>query len=98
MKLTDRRIDSSSSTRWTVRLPSAILVSRGVVQGEMKSDPAEVRRLRPDPAAVTGDDGVADRKADAHPVRLGAQEGLEESVGHFRRKARAAILDADPDL
>src|SRR5436305_14641811 len=98
MKLTDLRTDSSSSTRWTVRLPSAILVSRGVVQREVKGGAAEARLFRPDPAAMAGDDRMADRKADAHAVGLGAEEGLEQPIGHFGREPRPAILDLDPDL
>ena len=61
----------------------------------MKRGSAEARRLGPDPAAVTGDDGLADRKADAHPLRLGAEKGLEQPLDDVRRQARAAVLDAD---
>src|ERR1044072_5871634 len=99
MKLTDRRTDSSSSTRWTVRPPSAIVLSRSIAQGEMKRRAAEqAGRLRPDPAAMAGDDRMADGKANAHSVRLGAEEGLEQPIGHLRRQARAAVLDGDLHL
>src|SRR5512140_1740096 len=98
MKLTDRRIDSSSSTRCTLRAVSAIFVSRSVAQGEVKGGAAEARRLRPDPAAMAGHDRVADGQAHAHAVGLGAEEGLEQPLGHLGGQARAAILDAELDL
>src|SRR5687768_14784812 len=97
MKLAERRIASSSSTRCTLRSVSAILVPRSVGQREMKGGPAELRRLGPDPSIMAVNDGVTDREAKPHPLRLGAHERLEQMLGDLRRQAGAAVLDGDPD-
>ncbi len=48
-----------------------------------------------DGAALGLDDPPADRQADAHAIRLGADEGLEEPVQHVAREAHAGILHLD---
>ena len=47
---------------------------------------------------MSGDDRMADGEAHAHSIGLGAEEGLEQALGHFGREAGTAILDAEPNL
>src|SRR5262245_26263448 len=98
MKLAERRIASSSSTRCTLRLPSAIMILRPVGQGEVEGRPAQLRRLRPDAPPMARDDGMTDGEAEAHPRRFGADEGLEQILAYLVGQAGAAILDDDGDL
>src|SRR5579859_5226932 len=51
----------------------------------------------PDPAALRFDDGAADRQANAHAVRLGGDERLEQTVGDPLRKPTAGVSDPNLD-
>ena len=62
-----------------------------------KAVPPLSRRLEPDAAAMRFDDRPADRQADAHAVRLGRDERLEQLRRDRRRDAGAGILDDDLD-
>ena len=63
----------------------------------MEDRPGVLAGLAPDAAAMSFDNGSADRQANAHPVRFGAYERLEELRRDRLADAAAAILDADRD-
>src|SRR5687768_3926553 len=96
MKLAERRIASSSSTRCTTWFLSGMAVR--LDYREVKRGAAKGRRLGPDPAAVAEDDGVADRQAQPHTGGLGADERLEQMLGDFPGDAGAAVLDRHADM
>src|SRR3546814_5697975 len=67
------------------------------LQREMKLGAAVVARLHPDAAAVRFDDRAADRQAQPHAPRLGADEGGEQSSGTVGGHAGTGIGDDHPD-
>src|SRR3546814_6172468 len=78
MKPADLRMDSSSSTKWTIRLGVMLILRAGLHQGEMKSSASVRRAVGPDPAAMGFDDRSTERKAKAHAVGLAAHKGFEK--------------------
>src|SRR5436190_23989017 len=51
-----------------------------------------------DRAAVAFDDGAADRKAHAQPLRLAGDEGIEDRLEHFRSDSGAAVVHLDHNV
>src|SRR5687767_10500589 len=78
MNPADRRIASSSSTRWMVRLRLIFLLRTCLHQGKTEYCATGGSRLGPDPAAMRFDDRPADREAEAHALVLAADECLKE--------------------
>src|SRR6218665_2909770 len=79
-KARESRMAGSSSMISTVGLS---FMSRDLLcKGQSKLEPRAALgyRLGPDAAAMGLDDCAADRESDAHAVRLGADEGLEQAV------------------
>ena len=56
-------------------------------QFKMEDRAAFGMRLCPQPSAVHGDDGPADGEAHAEAVRLGGEEGLEQTLDVRRQSA-----------
>ena len=74
---------------------------RGAVEGQVDAEPApHAGALDLDPAAVVGDDAVADAQAQAGPAaeRLGGEERVEDPRQHVGRDAAAVVGDLDDDL
>ena len=54
--------------------------------------------LRPDAPAVCLDDRARNREPDAHAVRLGGEERLEQAAKSFWRNAESAVFNRHFDL
>src|SRR5688572_26532111 len=75
---------------------SAFGLRRG--QSELENRPARQRLLHRQFAAVSLDDGSADRQANPQPAWFGAVESIEDVSEAGWIHARAGILDRDADI
>ena len=66
--------------------------------GERERSSVAFVRLRPKTAAMTLDDGAADKQTDAHAAALGRVEGFEQSFRIPRMETYPGVSDGDTHL
>src|SRR5262245_10699706 len=90
--VTARRAQGSFLARYSWAQGGGSLANRHR-EAELHAGAFIVRR--PDPSAMSLDDGPANRQAHAKPVLLGRIKGLEQATDAFRVRARSDILDGN---
>src|SRR5579859_4086114 len=87
----------SFKPRLETSLDMTRLVDCGGGESQVKHRSASRILACPNPAALRLDDRAADRQADAHALRLGGHERLEQTVRNRWRETAARVADANLD-